>query len=62
MTYTVRFGTQHIDSARFAEFVDALLFYRAHRKDTRERATLEGYGADGEHDGLTEDERMEVIG
>ena len=60
--YVVKFGASHSQSQWFATFPEALAFYRLHESDTPEGASLYGAGYDDEHDGLTQEERDEVIG
>jgi len=60
--YIVRFGAYHRVRETFAEFVDALACYRAHENDKPEGASMFGANHDDESDGLTQEERDEVIG
>jgi hypothetical protein len=60
--YTVRFGAYHCSREHFAELVDALACYRAHQSDSPEGASIYGAEYDDESDGLTAEERDEVVG
>jgi hypothetical protein len=60
--YTVRFGYYHCSRETFADFVDALAAFRAHQHEKPEGASIYGAGYDDESDGLTAEERDEVVG
>lgn len=58
--YFVLHGPYFCNRETFAEFVDALACFRAHYGERPERADLCGATHDGEHDGLTYEERLAV--
>jgi hypothetical protein len=60
--YLVTFGAFHCSREHFAELVDALACYRAHQSEQPEGASIYGAGYDDESDGLTAEERDEVVG
>jgi hypothetical protein len=58
--YLVLHGPMFVERETFAEFVDALACFKAHYGERPERADLCGATHDGEHDGLTYEERLAV--
>lgn len=60
--YIVRYGSYHRCQADFGTFPEALAFYREHESDEPEGASLYGAEYDSEHDGLTQEQRDEVVG
>lgn len=65
-SYLVCYGVYAQNEARFDHFADALRFFREKKPSMRARSfescRLLGKNYDGESDGLSEAERLEVIG